>query len=341
MKLSDFDYTLPESLIAQHPSDRRDGSRLMVVDRQTSNIQHCRFSDFGRFVNAGDRLVVNETKVFPARLRGHKLETGGQVELLLIRPKKDGRWVALARPGRRLREGATIIFEEEEVVATVAGVQEDGTRIVQFDGDVSGLIERRGAIPLPPYIQRDPTESDAERYQTVYARTAGAVAAPTAGLHFTGEMLESLESQGVDRTTVLLHVGPGTFKPVEVQDVVNHRMDPEYYEVTDLAAEEIDRTRASGGRIVAVGTTSVRVLESQTDTWGRLGSGSGWTDIFIYPGHSFKLVDALLTNFHLPRSTLLMLVSALAGRELIREAYDEAVRQEYRFYSYGDAMLIT
>ncbi|MBS11294.1 MAG: tRNA preQ1(34) S-adenosylmethionine ribosyltransferase-isomerase QueA [Gemmatimonadetes bacterium] len=340
MNLSDFDYHLPESLIAQHPSDRRDGSRLMVVDRAAGTVSHHQFTEFVEFVSAGDCLVVNETKVFPARLQGHKPDTGGRAELLLIRPDSDGRWIAMARPGRRLREGARIAFEGDDTIATIEGILEDGTRAVRFEGDVARLIERVGDIPLPPYIDREATDADVERYQTVYARTPGAVAAPTAGLHFTPELLASLDGQGVNRANVLLHVGPGTFKPVEVENVSDHKMDAEYYEVSDNAARVVSETKSRVGNVVAVGTTSVRVLESQSNEAGELSVGTGWTDIFIYPGYQFSLVDALLTNFHLPKSTLLMLISALAGRELIAQAYDEAVREEYRFYSYGDAMLI-
>ncbi len=340
MQLSDFDYALPESLIAQHPSDRRDGSRLMVVNRQDGSIQHRMFTDFPRYAASGDCLVVNETKVFPARLRGQRKGSGGKVELLLTRPESDGCWEAMARPGRRLKEGAEIVFGCEETVAIVEAVFPSGARRIRFVGDVAELIDREGAIPLPPYIQRDATTDDAERYQTVYARTPGAVAAPTAGLHFTAGILDQLGVQNVRRARVLLHVGPGTFKPVEVDDVSTHQMDAEFFEVTDAAAEAVHETGKGGGRVIAVGTTSVRVLESQSEDDGRLRVGSGWTDIFIRPGYRFKTVDALLTNFHLPKSTLLMLVSALAGRDLIREAYAEAVREKYRFYSYGDCMLI-
>jgi S-adenosylmethionine:tRNA ribosyltransferase-isomerase len=340
VRLSDFDYELPESLIAQHPSDRRDGARLMVVDRSRGKIEHSQFSEFPEMLNAGDCLVANETKVFPARLRGQKRHTGGQAELLLIRAETDGRWVAMARPGRRLREGAEIVFEGEDTFAVVEAVQADGTRRVRFEGDVTGLIDRQGAIPLPPYISREATEDDVDRYQTVYARTPGAVAAPTAGLHFTPGTFDRIEARGVTRANVLLHVGPGTFKPVDVDDISDHRMDSEYFEVEAGAADEITRAKVADGRVVAVGTTSVRVLESQAEEDRQLRTGSGWTDIFIFPGYKFRLVDALLTNFHLPKSTLLMLVSALAGEDLIRTAYEEAVREKYRFYSYGDAMLI-
>ncbi len=340
MHLSDFDYHLPESLIAQHPSDRRDGSRLMVVSRATGSIEHFGFADLPDFLATGDCLIVNETKVFPARLKGQKAATGGSVELLLVRPDTDGVWEALVKPGRRLKEGAEIVFGEDEVTARVEAVLPEGTRLLRFKGDLQGLIERRGVIPLPPYIERDATEDDIERYQTVYAKTPGAVAAPTAGLHFTPEILEHSRDKGVDRASVLLHVGPGTFKPVEIEDVTQHRMHAEYYEVGDAAAEKVALAEANGGRVVAVGTTSVRVLESQSSTDGTLQIGCGWTDIFIYPGYAFQTVDALVTNFHLPKSTLLMLVSAFAGTEVMKQAYDEAVREGYRFYSYGDAMLI-
>jgi len=309
----------------------------MVVNRQEGTISHTVFSDIPTYLNTGDCLVVNETKVFPARLRGEKQDTGGKVELLLVRPVADGCWEALAKPGRRLREGAEIVFENDETTAIVEAVLPSGSRTVRFDGDLDRLIARSGAIPLPPYIDREATEDDVERYQTVYARTEGAVAAPTAGLHFTEDLFDTLASQGVGRERVLLHVGPGTFKPVEVEDVEQHTMHEEYFEVQPDSAERISRTE---GRVVAVGTTSVRVLESQSGDDRSILPGSGWTDIFIYPGYHFKCVDALLTNFHLPKSTLMMLVSAFAGTELMRQAYDEAVRESYRFYSYGDAMLI-
>lgn len=340
VNVSDFDYHLPESLIAQNPSDLRGGSRLMVVDRNKGSIDHLVFSDFPHFIKTGDCLVVNETKVFPARVRGNRKGTGGQAELLLIRPDTEDCWIAMARPGRRLKSGAEIVFDEEDTIAVVEAVLEDGTRRIRFEGDVTGLIDRRGTIPLPPYITRDSTADDVERYQTVYAKTSGAVAAPTAGLHFTGAILEALSTKGVERTNVLLHVGPGTFKPVDVEDVTSHQMDSEYFEVSQTTSDAIVQARSKNGRVVAVGTTSVRVLESQSNPAGRLQSGSGWTDIFIYPGYDFRLVDLLLTNFHLPRSTLLMLVSAFGGVDLMRAAYAEAVQEEYRFYSYGDAMLI-
>lgn len=340
MQLSDFDYHLPESLIAQQPSDRRDGSRLMVVDRASGYVSHHVFAEFQSFVRQDDCLVVNETKVFPARLAGQRAGTGGRVELLLVHPEPDGAWTAMARPGRRLRAGAEIAFDDDPVTATVEAVLDDGMRRVRFNGDLQALIARRGRIPLPPYIDREASDADVERYQTVYAKTPGAVAAPTAGLHFTPEILARVGDRGVDRATVLLHVGPGTFKPVEVENVAGHRMHAEYFEVDDVAAAAVARAKQAGGRVVSVGTTSVRVLESQADGVGGLRVGKGWTDIFIYPGYTFTVVDALLTNFHLPRSTLLMLVSAFAGREVVMSAYEEAVREGYRFYSYGDAMLV-
>lgn len=312
----------------------------MVLDRRDGSVGHFRFADFPDFFDAGDCLVVNETKVFPARLRGRKKGTGGQVELLLIREDSEGCWEALARPGRRLKEGAEIVFDEENITAMVREVLEGGMRRIRFDGDVSALIDRKGAIPLPPYIRREATAEDVVRYQTVYAKTPGAVAAPTAGLHFTSQILDRLQEKGVERTSVLLHVGPGTFKPVEVDNVVEHQMDAEYFEVRSSASAAVKQAKSGGGRVVAVGTTSVRVLESQAAAEGELRIGQGWTDIFIYPGYEFRMLDVLLTNFHLPRSTLLMLVSAFAGHELIRSAYEKAVSEGYRFYSYGDAMLI-
>lgn len=339
MRLSDFDYDLPESAIAQRPTVERDASRLMVLDRATGTISHHRFSELPTFLESDDCLVINETRVRPARLRGYRPGTGGTVEFLLVRPLEDGSWETLAKPGRRLRPGTEVAFEGSSVRAEVIEIMEEGARRVAFDGDVDALVAAVGHVPLPPYIRREAGPDDRGRYQTVYARVEGAIAAPTAGLHFTDETLQAIRDKGVAVAPVLLHVGPGTFKPVEDDDLDAHRMHSEYFELGAAAVWSIKARRGGGGRVVAVGTTTVRVLETQYRS-GLLTEGTGWTDIFIYPPYAFKAVDALVTNFHLPRSTLLMLVSALAGREFVLEAYEEAKREGYRFYSYGDAMYI-
>ena len=344
MTFSDYDYDLPETLIAQHPVAERDASRLMVLDRDTHRISHRVFRDLPEFLRSGDCLVVNETRVFPARLKGYRPGSGGAVELLLLHQEGD-LWEAMARPGRRLRVGAEVVFPDEPLKAVVEGVCPSGNRLFRFVGEASlkAVLDRQGHIPLPPYIRREDAPEDRERYQTVYAQTPGAVAAPTAGLHFTEALLDRVRQMGVEIARILLHVGAGTFKPVTVADPAQHEMDAEAFAVTSEAAETVNRCREAGGRIVAVGTTSVRTLESAAvpdGTGWTLQSQSGWTRLFIYPPYPFRLVDALITNFHLPRSTLLMLVSALVGRDSVMEAYREAVRQQYRFYSYGDAMLI-
>lgn len=340
MLTSDFDYDLPPELIAQYPAASRDASRLLVLDRAAGTIDHRRFTDLPRYLAPGDLLALNDTRVFPARFTG-KLGSGAEFEVLLVRPLEDGRWLALVRPGRRMKVGRRVEFGRGELVITVEDFgQEKGERIVRLEAageyEPGELIERWGHIPLPPYIQRADTPEDRERYQTVYAANRGAVAAPTAGLHFTGELLESLVSAGVGRVNLTLHVGPGTFRPVSVKEVAEHRMDREFYRIERAAWERISAARQAGNRLVAVGTTSVRTLESVAQT----GKLEDFTGLFITPGFEFKVVDRMLTNFHLPRSTLLMLVSAFAGRELVLEAYREAMEQKYRFYSYGDAMLI-
>lgn len=344
MNLSDFDFNLPEDLIAQHPSPERDGSRLMVLDRADQTLVHQTFRDVCELLHAGDCLVLNETRVFPARLYGFRPGSGGAVELLLLRP--DGEcWEAMVRPGRRLREGTEIAFEGSELIAVVEAVLDSGHRKVRFvgAGSLDDLLATQGHIPLPPYIRREDTAEDRERYQTVYAQVDGSVAAPTAGLHFTPDLLDEIQRNGVSVARVLLHVGPGTFKPVTTDDVRDHEMDAEFWEVGAEAAEMVNRCRANGGRVIAVGTTSVRTLETaavlEGENWW-LAAGSGWTRLFIYPPCDFKLVDAMVTNFHLPESTLLMLISALAGRDFVMRAYQEAVKEGYRFYSYGDAMFI-
>ncbi len=338
MRLSDFDYDLPEGLIASCPAPVRDESRLMVLHRSEGRIEHRGFRDLVDYVRPGDALVVNETKVFPARLMGRG-PGGGKVELLLLRRGEGEIWEALGRPGRRLRKGTQISLGDGALMAEVMEILPDGRRQILLRGDdVEDTLRRIGRVPLPPYLRREEAPEDRERYQTVYARTPGAVAAPTAGLHFTEDLLDRIRSRGVDVTPVLLHVGAGTFRPVTTEDPTRHRMEAEYYEIGADVAARIADARQRGARVIAVGTTTVRALE--TVATAGTGAGSGWTEIFIHPPYAFRAVDALITNFHLPRSTLLMLVSAFAGREFILRAYREAVGRGYRFYSYGDAMLI-
>ncbi|MGD9889973.1 MAG: tRNA preQ1(34) S-adenosylmethionine ribosyltransferase-isomerase QueA [Dehalococcoidia bacterium] len=336
MRTSDFDYHLPRELIAQTPVEPRDASRLLVLQRDGGAIEHAHFAEIGRFLRPGDLLVVNETRVLRARLRGHVTESGGAVEALLLRRVDAQRWEAMVRPGRRLRPGRRVWFGSLEAV--VEDVVEDGHRILRFAADVDP--ENTGETPLPPYIHTALAEP--ERYQTVYGTVTGSAAAPTAGLHFTPALLERLQADRIGLARVLLHVGPGTFKPVAEEDPRLHPMHAEWYEITTNACTAIEETRARGGRVVAVGTTSVRVLEQagRDAGDGPLQPGSGFTRLLILPGHRFRVVDALVTNFHLPRSTLLMLVSALAGQEPVLSAYREAVKHGYRFYSFGDAMLI-
>ena len=344
LRTADFDYPLPEDLVASHPARERDESRLLVIDRRDGSVTDRRFKDLPTYLNAGDALVVNDTRVFPARLRGRK-PTGAAAEVLLLRPvsgEDDGRtWQALVRPGGKLKPGRTIEVGDDLVVR-VEESSEDGSRRVRLEGprDPWDLIERHGEIPLPPYIRRPGEETDRHRYQTVYARQRGSVAAPTAGLHFTRELLETIEALGVSVVPVTLHVGVGTFRPVDAERPGDHRMHSEAYEITEGAARSLNRTRAGGRKVWAVGTTSARTLESAVRADGTFEARSGWTDLFIYPPYRFRGIDGLLTNFHLPRSSLLMLVAALAGRERVLEAYRHAVRERYRFYSYGDAMLV-
>lgn len=340
MKTSDYDYDLPPELIAQEPAERRDQSRLMVLDRATGRIEHRVFADVVEWMAPGDLVVVNETRVFPARLRGERAG-GGEGEILLLHPQEDGTWTALARPGRKLREGKWLEISPELRVEVV-GVREDGNRVVRLhaEGSVDEILERYGEVPLPPYVERAPTAADRERYQTVYARERGSVAAPTAGLHFTPELLQRIEAKGTGIARVTLHVGVGTFRPVETEDPAEHPMHREWYRLDSSTADRINSVREAGGAVWAVGTTTVRVLESSADEGGRVQNGEGWTDIFIRPPYSYRAVDRLITNFHLPRSTLLMLVSAFAGHELAMKGYREAVAAGYRFYSYGDAMAI-
>ncbi|HEX3559404.1 MAG TPA: tRNA preQ1(34) S-adenosylmethionine ribosyltransferase-isomerase QueA [Pyrinomonadaceae bacterium] len=351
MLISDFDYELPEELIAQHPLARRDASRMLVVSREEGAWRDCSFSEFPSELRAGDALVVNNTRVFPARLAGRREPTGGRVELLLVRRREDVGahiWEALARPARRLDAGARLAFGDGRLRAEVLSATDDGVgRVVRFDseGDFDALVEEFGQMPLPPYIKREGFDlaaraEDRERYQTVYAASRGAIAAPTAGLHFTPHVLESSRARGVRVAALTLHVGYGTFAPVRAEELASHRVAPERFEIGEEAAEAINSTRAGGGRVVAVGTTTVRALESAAVEKGFVRAGRGETGLTITPGYQFRAVDALLTNFHLPRSSLLVLVSAFAGRELVLAAYRHAVAARYRFYSYGDCMFI-
>lgn len=339
MKKSDFYFDLPEELIAQTPLEERSASRLLVVDRAKKQQEHRTFSDILSFLNRGDCLVLNDSRVLPARLIGAR-PGGGATEVLLLRDHGEHTWECLVKPGRKMRTGATVSFGDGRLNATVVGELEDGKRLVQFSfqGVFLEILEELGQMPLPPYIHE--TLENPERYQTVYSKNIGSAAAPTAGLHFTEDLLKQVQDKGVEIAFVTLHVGLGTFRPVKADDIADHIMHSEYYEISQESAEKIAKTKKSGGRVIAVGTTSCRTLESAYDTDGRLERSSGWTDIFIYPGYSFKMVDALITNFHLPESTLIMLVSALAGRERVLAAYAEAVREQYRFFSFGDAMLI-
>ena len=339
LKTKDYFYELPERLIAQHPAQRRDQSRLMVVHRK-DGIEHRIFSDIVDYLHAGDVLVVNETAVIPARLHGVRETTGAHVELLLLKQTGNDQWETLVRPGRRVKEGEWLSFGEGQLRCKVLSRTDAGGRVVKFvyEGEFYAVLDALGEMPLPPYIHEK--AEDPTRYQTVYAKETGSAAAPTAGLHFTPELLEKIQQKGVILAKVLLHVGLGTFRPVSEDDLTKHVMHAEYYEISARTAEQINQARRRGGRVVAVGTTSVRVLETVAKEDGMLYEQSGWTDIFIYPGIRFKLVDALITNFHLPESTLLMLVSAFAGRERILQAYQTAVEEEYRFFSFGDAMYI-
>lgn len=339
MKTGDFNYDLPQELIAQTPLDRRDASRLMLLDKNTGAFEHRHFSELTELLQPGDVLVLNDSRVIPARLLGSR-ETGGAAELLLLNEKDDGRWECLARPGKRLKVGAKVIFGDGALVGIVEEVLEDGNRIVRFeyDGIFLEILERLGRMPLPPYIKEE--LKDGERYQTVYSKNLGSAAAPTAGLHFTKEILSALESKGVEICYLTLHVGLGTFRPVKEEEIEEHQMHEEYCIVSPEAAEKVTRAKREGRRIVSCGTTSCRTLEALSEPDGTLREYAGYINIFIYPGYRFKCADALITNFHLPESTLIMLVSALAGRENVLRAYEEAVKQRYRFFSFGDAMFI-
>ena len=339
MKTHDFYYDLPEELIAQTPLEKRDTSRLLCLNRETGEWEHKHFYDIINYLNPGDCLVMNDSRVLPARLLGHR-PTGGAVEVLLLRDLGDRCWECLCKPGRKMQVGSEVIFGNGELTATVRAVQEDGNRVVEFHytGIFLEVLERLGKMPLPPYIKAE--LEDQERYQTVYSREVGSAAAPTAGLHFTQELLDAIRAKGVNTAFVTLHVGLGTFRPVKTEEVLEHHMHSELCMMNDETAAILNKTRAAGGRIVCVGTTSCRTLESLVNEDGTFAAKSRWTDIFIYPGYRFKAMDALITNFHLPESTLVMLVSAFAGRETVLAAYAEAVKERYRFFSFGDAMYI-
>ena len=341
MKTSDFYYDLPQELIAQTPLDRRDGSRLMVLDKTTGATRHLHFYDLPSLLRPGDCLVLNDSRVLPARLLGRREPTGGAAEVLLLADRGDKVWECLVRPGKKLREGARISFGDGLLTAEVAKVCEGGNRLIrfQYDGIFLELLERLGRMPLPPYIKAE--LQDPERYQTVYSREVGSAAAPTAGLHFTQELLRQVRDMGVELAYVTLHVGLGTFRPVQEAEITDHEMHAEFCTISQTTADAINRTKTRGGRVICVGTTSCRTIESWAAEDGTLRASSGWTSIYIYPGYRFKVLDGLITNFHLPESTLIMLVSALAGREHILAAYEEAVRERYRFFSFGDAMFIS
>ena len=348
MKITDFDYNLPEELIAQKPADKRDSSRLLVVHRDSGKIEHKHFYDIINYLNPGDLMVLNNSKVLPARLFGEKEGTGAKVEFLLIKRIEGDRWETMVRPGRRLKPGDSVMFCQSPLLrADIVDYGADGTRIVEFEyeGIFMERLEEVGSMPLPPYIERSSEEDDKDRYQTVYCKDEGSVAAPTAGLHFTEELLAKAQEKGVELAYVTLHVGIGTFRPVKVERVEDHSMHFEEYHISEESARAINRAKAEGRRIISVGTTSTRTVESAAYYDEERGcmqvkEGSGSTGIFIYPGYEFKIIDSLITNFHLPNSTLLMLISALYAREKIQDVYEEAIRERYRFFSYGDAMFI-
>ena len=339
MKTSDFDFQLPEELIAQTPLERRDASRLLTLDKRTGAVGHHRFYDLPQFLRPGDCLVLNDSRVLPARLIGRR-PTGGVCEVLLLVDRGDNLWECLVRPGRKLKPGARVIFGDGQLTATVETELEDGKRAVRFhyQGIFLEILEQLGKMPLPPYIKAE--LEDQERYQTVYSKVMGSAAAPTAGLHFTPELLAQVQEIGVKVCYITLHVGLGTFRPVKAEEITDHEMHSEFCQISQETADIINQTKADGGRVICVGTTSCRTIESFAAEDGTMSERSGWTNIFIYPGYKFKVLDALITNFHLPQSTLIMLVSALAGREHVLSAYETAVRERYRFFSFGDAMMI-
>lgn len=340
MKKQDFYYELPEELIAQDPLEERSSSRLLVLDRQSGAVSHHVFTEIADYLREGDCLVINDTKVIPARLIGSKVGTEAKIEILLLKRKENNIWETLVKPGKKAKPGTKISFGDGILVGEVLEIVEEGNRLIQFsyEGIFEEILDKLGQMPLPPYITHQLQER--ERYNTVYAAHDGSAAAPTAGLHFTPELLREIEEKGVDIAKVTLHVGLGTFRPVKVEEITDHHMHSEFYQINEEAAEKINRAKAGNGRIICVGTTSCRTIESAADENGHIEAGSGWTEIFIYPGYRFKVLDGLITNFHLPESTLIMLVSALAGREHVLKAYEEAVEERYRFFSFGDAMLV-
>ena len=340
MKVTDFDFYLPKELIAQHPLEKRDQSRLMVLDRNTGEIEHKKFYDIIDYLEKGDTLVLNNTRVMPARLIGEKEHTGGKIEFLLLKRLEGDKWECLAKPGKSAKPGRRFIFGEGKLTAEVIEVLENGNRIIEFtyDGIFEQVLDSLGEMPLPPYIHE--RLEDRERYQTVYSKEEGSAAAPTAGLHFTKELLQKIKDKGINIAYVTLHVGLGTFRPVKVETIENHDMHSEFYILNEENADIINETKRRGNRVISVGTTSTRTLETIADENGLVKAQSGWTNIFIYPGYKFKIIDNLITNFHLPESTLIMLVSTLAGREHVLAAYNEAVKEKYRFFSFGDAMFI-
>lgn len=340
MKTSDFYYDLPKELIAQDPLEDRSASRLMHLNKETGEYEHGHFRDILKYLKPGDCLVINDTKVIPARLYGSKVGTDAAIEILLLKRRENDIWETLVKPGKKCKVGTVISFGDGILTGEVVDIVDEGNRLIQFhyDGIFEEILDQLGEMPLPPYITHK--LQDKNRYQTVYAKHEGSAAAPTAGLHFTKELLQQVQDAGVKIAHVTLHVGLGTFRPVKVEDVTQHHMHSEFYVVEEDQAKLINDTKAAGGRVIAVGTTSCRTLESATGEDGILKAGSGWTEIFIYPGYHFKMIDGLITNFHLPESTLVMLVSALAGKEHIMAAYEEAVREKYRFFSFGDAMMI-
>lgn len=340
MKRQDFYYELPEELIAQDPLEDRSSSRLLVLDKESGAVSHHVFKDVIDYLNEGDCLVINDTKVLPARLIGAKVGTDAKIEVLLLKRKENNIWETLVKPGKKAKIGTKISFGDGLLMGEVVDIVEEGNRLIQFtyEGIFEEILDRLGQMPLPPYITHH--LEDKNRYQTVYAEHTGSAAAPTAGLHFTSELLEKIEKKGVDIARVTLHVGLGTFRPVKVDEITDHHMHSEFFQIEEEAATKINRAKDAGKKVICVGTTSCRTVESAADETGHLKACSGWTEIFIYPGYQFKVLDSLITNFHLPESTLVMLVSALAGREHVLAAYEEAVKERYRFFSFGDAMLI-
>lgn len=340
MKRQDFYYELPEELIAQDPLEDRSSSRLLVLDRKSGAVSHHVFREITEYLREGDCLVINDTKVIPARLIGSKIRTEARIEVLLLKRKENNIWETLVKPGKKAKVGTKISFGDDLLVGEVIDIVEEGNRLIQFsfEGIFEEILDQLGQMPLPPYITHQ--LQDKNRYQTVYAKHTGSAAAPTAGLHFTPELLKEIEERGIEIAKVTLHVGLGTFRPVKVDEITDHHMHSEFYQIDEEAAAKINKAKESGGRVICVGTTSCRTVESAADEGGRLEAKSGWTEIFIYPGYRFKTLDGLITNFHLPESTLIMLVSALAGRENVLSAYEEAVKERYRFFSFGDAMLV-